>query len=107
MSAFTEWTGPVGSKTRHSITAADGGLLFAAGLWEDANPDEGPLISYTMVMTSTADGDDMHRFHDRQPVLLDRERADTWLNLEADYGSIIRALPPRSLVFDPPEPASA
>lgn len=32
MTTFTEWTGPVGSKTRHSITAADGGMLFAAGL---------------------------------------------------------------------------
>ncbi|HRD29935.1 MAG TPA: SOS response-associated peptidase family protein, partial [Caulobacter sp.] len=89
---------------RHSITAADGGLLFAAGLWEDSTPDEGPLVSYTMVMAATAPGDDMAPFHDRQPVLLDAGRAATWLDLTADYAPILRALPPRTLAFDPPEP---
>lgn len=105
MTSFTEWTGPAGSKTRHTITAADGGMLFAAGLWEDSNPDEGPLISYTMVMTATSEGDDMQPFHDRQPVLLDRARAATWLDLSAEYGPINNALPPGALAFDPPEPA--
>lgn len=107
MTAFTEWTGPVGRKTRHSITAAGGGLLFAAGLWEDANPDEGPLTSYTMVMCATAEGDDMRPFHDRQPVLLDAERAATWLDLGADYGGILKAMPPGWLAVDPREPAPA
>jgi len=106
MTAFTEWTGPVGSKTRHAITAAGGGLLFAAGLWEDSNPDEGPLTSYTMVMTATQPGDDMAPFHDRQPVLLDAGRAATWLDLTADYAPILTALPPGALAFDPPEPAA-
>ena len=107
LTSFTEWTGPVGSKTRHSITASDGGLLFAAGLWEDSNPEEGPLVSYTMVMTSSAPGDDMQPFHDRQPVFLNRARADTWLDLTADFTPLLTALPPRSLVFDPPEPVAA
>lgn len=107
MTSFTEWTGPAGSKTKHTITAADGGLLFAAGLWEDSNPDEGPLTSYTMVMTSCADGDDMAPFHDRQPVLLDRERAATWLDMSADFKPLLCALPAQSLRFDPPEPAAA
>jgi len=106
MTAFTEWTGPVGSKTRHNITAADGGMLFAAGLWEDSNPEEGPLISYTMVMTGTVPGDDMQPFHDRQPVLLDANRAATWLDLGVDYAPILNALPPGSLTFDPPEPVA-
>ncbi|MFZ5669035.1 MAG: SOS response-associated peptidase [Pseudomonadota bacterium] len=105
MTAFTEWTGPAGRKTRHSITAADGGMLFAAGLWEDAIPQEGPMVSYTMVMCATAEGDDMRPFHDRQPVLLDRARAETWLDLGADYAGILRALPPGSLAVDPREPA--
>lgn len=106
MTAFTEWTGPVGGKTRHNITAADGGMLFAAGLWEDAVPEEGPLVSYTMVMAATAPGDDMAPFHDRQPVLLDASRAATWLDLTADYKPILTALPPGTLAFDPPQPAA-
>lgn len=107
MTAFTEWTGPVGTKTRHNITSSSGGMLFAAGLWEDSNPDEGPLISYTMVMAGTSDGDDMFRFHDRQPVLLDADRAAIWLDLEADFRPILNAMPPGTLSFDPPEPVPA
>lgn len=107
MTGFTEWTGPAGSKTAHAITAADGGLLFAAGLWEDSSPHEGPLVSYTMVMTGCAEGDDMAPFHDRQPVLLDRERARTWLDLANDYAPLLCALPPGSLMFDPPDPVAA
>lgn len=107
LTSFTEWTGEVGSKTRHSITASDGGMLFAAGLWEDSNPEEGPLISYTMVMTGTVDGDDMRPFHDRQPVFLDRARAATWLDLTADFTPLLTAFPPGALAFDPPEPAAA
>lgn len=104
MTAFTEWTGPVGGKTRHTITASDGGMLFAAGLWEDSNPEEGPLTSYTMVIAATAPGDDMAPFHDRQPVLLDAGRAATWLDLTADYGPILGTMPAGTLAFDPPAP---
>lgn len=107
MTAFTEWTGPVGSKTRHNITAANGGMLFAAGLWEDSNPDEGPLISYTMVMAATIAGDGMQPFHDRQPVLLDADRAAIWLDLAADYSPILNAMPAGTLAFDPPDPVAS
>lgn len=106
MTAFTEWTGPKGSKTAHQITAADGGLLFAAGLWEDSTPAEGPLISYTMVMTASVEGDDMFPFHDRQPVLLDRDRAAVWLDVLKDPVELYTALPAGALAFDPPEPVA-
>ncbi len=107
MSAFIEWTGPKGGKTKHLITAADGDPLFAAGLWEEAWPEGQPLISYTMVMTGVHENDDMAPFHDRQPVLLDRDRARVWLDADADYAELLRALPPHSLQFDPPQPAMA
>lgn len=107
MSGFIEWTGPKGGKTKHMITAADGGMLFAAGLWEDAWPEGQPLTSYTMVMTQAKAGDDMAPFHDRQPVLLDRERARVWLDTAAPYADLLQALPPGSLAFDPPQPAAA
>lgn len=107
MSAFIEWTGPKGGKTKHLITAADGGLLFAAGLWEEAWPEGQSLVSYTMVMTDAREGDDMAPFHDRQPVLLDRERARCWLDVAADYRPLLCGLAPASLAFDPPEPATA
>lgn len=104
---FCEHTGPKGAKTKHRITHAPGGLLFMAGLWARAELPDGPLESYSMVMQAALEGDDMHRFHTRQPVILDRDSARTWLDLEADYAPILKARPAGTLAFDPPEPAAA
>ncbi|MBS0412554.1 MAG: SOS response-associated peptidase family protein [Proteobacteria bacterium] len=111
-----EWTGPKGSKTKHAISRADGQMLFLAGLWDRcrlAAPEGGDAggaaagewaENYTMVMMDTAPGDDMHPFHNRQPVLLDRAGAAAWLDLEGDVGAVLRAPPPGTLVADPREP---
>jgi putative SOS response-associated peptidase YedK len=49
----------------------------------------------------------MARFHDRQPIVLDRARARTWLDLTADVGPLISSASTDGLVADPPEPAAA
>lgn len=102
-----EWTGPQGRKTRHTITRADGAPLFLAGLWSSHAWEGERTESYTMVMMETAPGDDMHPFHNRQPVVLDRERARTWLDCGAPYADVLRAPPPGTLVADPPAPVAA
>ena len=53
----------------------------------------------------TLPGDDMHVFHNRQPVFLDRAGAVTWLDLTADHSVLLQGPPPGTLVADPPEPA--
>lgn len=103
--SFTEWTGPTGGKTAHAISRADGGLLFLAGLWERAHPPDGPADTYTMVMIDADGDDDVAPFHNRQPVVLDADRAATWLDLTADDAPVLTAPPPGTLVADPPEPA--
>lgn len=102
--SFTEWTGPKGSKTAHAISRKDGGMLFFAGLWDRCDTDDGPADSYTMVMIDALGDDDVARFHNRQPVFLDRDRADTWLDLMADPAPILKGPEPGTLVADPPEP---
>jgi putative SOS response-associated peptidase YedK len=105
--AFYEWTGKTkGQKVRHKIQRADGDLLLFAGLWETARPgDEGPIDTFSMVMTK-ADGDqDIARFHNRQPVLLDRAGAKTWLDLTADWQPLMAGAPLATYVMDPPEPS--
>lgn len=102
-----EWTGAQGSKTRHTITRTDGAPLFLAGLWASHSWEGERIESYTMVMMDTAPGDDLHPFHNRQPVVLDRAGARTWLDCDADYGPVLRAPPPGTLVADPRTPASA
>jgi putative SOS response-associated peptidase YedK len=106
-SAIFEWTGEKGSKTKHAITAADGSPLFLAGLWARHKWEDETAESYTMVMQDTAPGDDMHVFHDRQPVFLDAASARKWLDLAADPMAAIKAPPPGALVADPPTPAAA
>jgi putative SOS response-associated peptidase YedK len=102
--AICEWTGTT-PKTKHEISRVDGSPLFLAGLW-GSHTWEGEITeSYTMVMQETAPGDDMHPFHNRQPVLLDREGAAMWLDLGTDYSTVMRAPPPGTLVADPPAPA--
>jgi putative SOS response-associated peptidase YedK len=104
--SFTEWTGPKGSKTAHAISRADGGLLFLAGLWDRCATDLGPAESYTMPMIEAVAGDDVAPFHNRQPVVLDARRAALWLDLAADPVPIMRAMPPGTLIADPPDPVA-
>ena len=94
--AICEWTGST-PKTKHAITMADGSPLFLAGLrgsheWQGERTE-----SYTMVMQDTAPGDDMHVFHDRQPVLLDRAGVATWVDTGAGYMSLLRGFPAEHL----------
>lgn len=106
-SSFVEYTGPKGSMTKHRITRADGSPLFLAGLWARHEWQDEVTESYTMVMQDSRPGDDMERFHNRQPVFLDADGARTWLDLEADYRPVLRSPPAGTLAFDPPEPVTA
>jgi len=105
--SFTEWTGPKGAKTAHAISRADGGLLFLAGLWDRCVTEEGPAESYTMPMIAAVAGDDLAPFHNRQPVVLDAQRAALWLDLAADPAPVLAAMPAGTLIADPPEPVAA
>lgn len=103
--SFCEFTGPKGKMTKHQISRAGGGPLFMAGLWARTDCAEGPVESYTMVMQGVGEGDDMNRFHNRQPVFLTAENVGAWLDLSADLSDVVRSPMPGSLAFDPPEPA--
>ena len=96
-----EWTGTT-PKTKHAIGRADGAPLFLAGLWASHAWEGERTESYTMVMQETAPGDDMHAFHNRQPVFLDREGARVWLDLAADYKPLLKGPPSGTLVAEPP-----
>ncbi|WP_293362140.1 SOS response-associated peptidase family protein [Phenylobacterium sp.] len=104
---FVEHTGPKGRMTKHAISPADGSPLFLAGLWARHTWQGETTESYTMLMQGVTDACDMVRFHDRQPVFLDRESARIWLDLSADYRSVLKPPGSRVLAFDPPEPVAA
>lgn len=97
--SYVEWTGPKGAKTQHDISHLDG-MLFIAGLWDRCGEGD----SYTMVMMDAAG--EAARFHDRMPVILDRDSARAWLDVEADWRDVLRPPPPGTLVADPPDPVT-
>lgn len=86
------------------ISRADGDVLAMAGLyefWKDpaCAPDDPAawLVTYTIVTTAAEPG--LDRLHDRQPVVLDRDRWDAWLDPSVTEPDVVTGL------LAPPGPA--
>lgn len=92
---FYEWTiAPDGSKQPHLIHHAGGTQLALAGLWEtwrDPADEQAPPVRSCTILTTAAQGP-MTELHHRMPVVLDRERWTTWLDLELDDAAAAQAL---------------
>ena len=92
-SHFFEFTGTKYPKTRWKFTEAGHDWFCLAGLWrpaEGAWPD-----SFTLL--TTAPGPDVAPYHDRQVVVLPRERWAAWLDPDADPEPLLQAGPAGSL----------
>lgn len=78
-SGYYEWTTTPDGKQPYLISAADGGVLSVAGLWDRwKNAATGEtVVSCTMVITTA--NEFTRKIHDRMPVLLDRGDIDAWL----------------------------
>lgn len=98
-SAFFEFTGTKTPKTRWRFTLSDADWFCLAGLWRPAREDWPD--SFTML--TTAPGEDVAPYHDRQVVVLARADWEPWL-LDGDI-RVLRAGPPGSLqVQESPRP---
>src|SRR2546426_6202108 len=80
VSAFFEWSGPSGHRTKWRIRPQDQALFGLAGLWERwFDPDSGePVDTYTIV--TTAAHERLVELHDRMPVLVAPDRYASWLD---------------------------
>jgi putative SOS response-associated peptidase YedK len=82
-SGYYEWLKRPDGRQPYFISAADGGVLSSAGLWDRwKNPETGePVISCTIIVT---DANALTRpIHDRMPVVLDEANIGPWLKGEA------------------------
>jgi putative SOS response-associated peptidase YedK len=82
-SGYYEWLKRPDGRQPYFISAADGGVLSFAGLWDRwKNPETGePVISCTIIVT---DANALTRpIHDRMPVVLDEANIGPWLKGEA------------------------
>jgi len=93
-SAFYEWTGEKGHKTKWSFSHADGEWFCFAGLWDEAATADGALESFSFLTTEA--GPDVAPYHDRQPVILERKQYAGWLDKSLPLEAIAR--PPRGLL---------
>jgi len=82
-SGYYEWLKKPDGRQPYFISAADGGVLSFAGLWDRwKNPETGePIISCTIIVTNA---NELTRpIHDRMPVVLDEANIGPWLKGEA------------------------
>lgn len=78
-SGFFEWQALAGGKQPLYITVADLPLLALAGLWESWRDPAG-LDVRTFTILTTAANDFMRSFHDRMPVILQRDDWPVWMD---------------------------
>ncbi|PZO01046.1 MAG: DUF159 family protein [Hyphomicrobiales bacterium] len=92
-SGFFEWTGPKTDRVPHYFSAADGGLLGIAGLWDQwTNPEGDVVTSCTMIVRDANEW--TAKYHDRMPSFLQPDQFDAWLSGGADK-DILRQQPPQ------------
>lgn len=97
-SAWFEWTGPRGSKTKHRFMRADYDMIWFAGLWDRVTtPDAGEIASFT-ILTAPATGW-MRDYHDRVPVILESEDWTGWLDPRHDPRALYQAVRPERFVI--------
>lgn len=95
---FYEWTGAKGDKIPHFFSRRDGGLLAMAGLHETwrSKTDASVVQSFTIVVTGANRW--MSAYHDRMPVILERDDLDTWLTGSPDAAAeLMRGAPEETL----------
>lgn len=79
------------------IHRADGGVLALAGLyeiWRDpgAHDDQTDGWRWTVTVLTTSAPDELGRIHDRMPLLVPRDRYDTWLDPQLEAPDQVRGL---------------
>lgn len=95
-SGFYEWqTQPGAPKQPFWISAADGGLLTFAGIWESWMSSEGDELQSCAIITTSAT-DSLAPIHARMPVILDPADFESWLDTrdETDIAAATALLRP-------------
>jgi putative SOS response-associated peptidase YedK len=89
-SGFYEWETRGGRKLPWYFTPRDGPPLALAGIWEEG-PDAAPA---TFALITTAACPEVARIHDRMPVALHPEAAETWLDPDQPAPALLPLLRP-------------
>lgn len=92
-SAWYEWTGDKGSKTKHRFARADGTAIWFAGIWGPCRTtDEGEIKSFAIFTGPSAGW--LSEYHDRAPVILEPDEWANWLDPSQDAVRLLKAARP-------------
>jgi putative SOS response-associated peptidase YedK len=78
-SAFFEWTGARGHKTKYRIARRDGDMLGFAGLYDTWRSRDGHELKTCTIITTTPNAV-MAPIHTRMPVILLPDQEEAWLD---------------------------
>jgi putative SOS response-associated peptidase YedK len=78
-SAFFEWQGEKGRKTKYRIARRDGDMFGFAGLYDSWTSPAGEALTTCTIITTTPN-QELQPIHNRMPVILLPEDEEDWLN---------------------------
>ena len=87
---YYEWKQSSGRKVPFFIQRKGGGLMFFAGLWTTWSMSSKRIFTYTILTTKAQKG--VSTIHDRMPVLLDKSKAEMWINLDNKFSEVEQEL---------------
>jgi len=87
---YYEWKQIGGRKVPFFIQKQDGGLMLFAGLWTTWSVSSKRVFTYT-ILTTKAQGN-ISAIHDRMPTLIDKAKAEMWINLDNKFSEVEREL---------------
>lgn len=101
--SYFEWRRQGRERQPHCIRRADGDLLAFAGLWQEwHDPADKSRRLLTATIVTTGAGPDTADLHDRQPVVLEPDQWEAWLDPArqdvADLEALLRPSPAGTLV---------
>ena len=100
---FYEWKMEGRAKQPYYIRMEDEQPFLLAGLWEKWIGGDAPLYSCTIITTGA--NDRLRGLHERMPVIVDPNRADTWLDPQLhdrrELETLLQPYPAEAFVFYP------
>jgi len=91
--AFYEFTGPKGGKTKHVFTIKDQALFSFAGLYEAwLHPDDEGQNIYSCTLVTCDPSEEFKEYHHREPVIIPQGLEEMWLNPETPQDELYDAI---------------
>ena len=87
---YYEWKQSGGRKVPFFIQKKDGGLMLFAGLWTTWSMSSKKGFTYT-ILTKKAQ-ENISAIHDRMPALIDKSKAEIWINPENRFSEVEQEL---------------